>query len=101
MCAYLVVVERTVVSDHLASEERDADDDDEEGVQRRTRDEQTWPVYTESSKSTSVPSETNTREILCPILSSDSDIVRLNMEVDLQKFIWAPCHVMSTAVLIG
>jgi hypothetical protein len=25
----------------------------------------------------------------------------LNMELDLQKFIWAPCHVMCTAVLIG
>ncbi len=47
MCVYLVVVERTVVSDHLAGEERDTDDDDEEGVQRRTRDEQTRPVYTE------------------------------------------------------
>jgi hypothetical protein len=38
-------VEWTVVSDHLAGEERDADDDNEEGVQRRTRDEQTRPVY--------------------------------------------------------
>jgi hypothetical protein len=75
MCVYLVVVERAVVSDDLAGEERDADNDDEEGVQRRTRDEQTRPVYTESSKSTSVPSGTNTREILCPIFSSDSDII--------------------------
>jgi hypothetical protein len=25
----------------------------------------------------------------------------LNMEVDLQKLIWSPCHVMRTAVLIG
>jgi hypothetical protein len=26
---------------------------------------------------------------------------RLNMEVDFQSLFWAPCHVMSTAVLIG
>jgi hypothetical protein len=26
---------------------------------------------------------------------------RLNMEVDLQSFIWAPCQVMCTAVLLG
>jgi hypothetical protein len=76
MCVYLVVVEWTVVSDHLAGEERDADDDDEEGVQRRTRDEQARPVYTESSKSTSVPTRTNTREILCLIFSSDTGIVK-------------------------
>jgi hypothetical protein len=25
----------------------------------------------------------------------------LHMEVDLQSLIWAPCHVMCTAVLIG
>ncbi len=25
---------------------------------------------------------------------------RLDMELDLQRFIWAPCHVMCTAVLI-
>jgi hypothetical protein len=60
MCVYLVVVEWTVVSDHLAGEERDADNDDEEGVQRRTRDEQTRPVHTVESKSTSVPSGTHT-----------------------------------------
>jgi hypothetical protein len=26
---------------------------------------------------------------------------RLNMELDLQSFIWVPCHLMCTAVLIG
>ncbi len=33
---------------------------------------------------------------------SSGDLMhRLNMKVDLQKFIWVPCHVMCTAVLIG
>jgi len=37
-------VERTVVGDHLTGQKRDADDDDEKGVQRRAGDEQTGPA---------------------------------------------------------
>ena len=41
----LVVVERAVVGDDLAGEERHADDHQQERVQTRARDEQTRPEH--------------------------------------------------------
>ncbi len=53
----------------------------------------------QSSSSPAAPSRSGHH--LCTLPASYSLHLghRLNMEVDLQSFIWAPCHVMCTAVL--
>ncbi len=68
------------------------------------------PELTLSPQSGSMNSATGYGDEICSRCSTvewltadqgDDQTHRLNMELDLQKFIWAPCAVLCTAVLIG